>query len=51
MFSLDHQPETALLKMTFGKPITIPTQLDSYPDIAGYKYPDIAGYKYPYWAG
>ena len=29
----------ALLKITFGKPMTIPTQLDLYPDIAGCQYP------------
>jgi hypothetical protein len=30
---------TSLLKMTFGKPMTILTELDPYSDIAGYKYP------------
>ena len=32
-----------LLKMTFGKQMAIPTQLDLYPDIAECQY--------PYWAG
>ena len=32
-----------LLKMTVGKQMTIPTQLDPYPAIAECKY--------PYWAG
>jgi hypothetical protein len=35
--------KNALLTIIFGKPMTIPTQLDAYPDIAGCQYPPWAG--------
>jgi hypothetical protein len=34
--------DPTLLNKIFGKPMTIPTQLDPYPNIAGCQY--------PYWA-